>query len=379
MSPIQNIAFDPRNTQSEKDVILEFEKKVSRYVKGNANNPEKLLSEIFELSVDYQNAVYPERFIKFLELQANAPAEILMILMSVCREYDFHTDVPEKNDIWEFVIPTNVIDRIGEQSENAGYLVAATVIQTVWHLGQAYDDESTETFTKRFAELQQSKYCQPTLENLKNVIVENLALYGAEIIMEFMEDDDDDEGVSFQIGLLINDEEDGDGEEDGDDDDKGENIIHQRAFLESFSNKEQNVIIKQILDKVEHLPFLIALIPLWGDASATPPFDITQTLVRCLSFEDENDAYLIDTEILAYILESIYDILPKNKCDFFTADFNDDGLMRELDSLLQTPEKRLATKQLIEVFANIGIFESHAVNAFKERHPLAFKDNRVLH
>lgn len=96
MSPIQNIAFDPRNTQSEKDVILEFEKKVSRYVKGNANNPEKLLSEIFELSVDYQNAVYPERFIKFLELQANAPAEILMILMSVCREYDFHTDVTEK-------------------------------------------------------------------------------------------------------------------------------------------------------------------------------------------------------------------------------------------------------------------------------------------
>lgn len=164
MSPMQNIAFDPRNTQSEKDVILEFEKKVSRYVKGNANNPEKLLSEIFELSVDYQNAVYPERFIKFLELQANAPAEILMILMSVCREYDFHTDVPEKNDIWEFVIPTNVIDRIGEQSEDAGYLVAATVIQTVWHLGQAYDDESTETFTKRFAELQQSKYCQPTLE-----------------------------------------------------------------------------------------------------------------------------------------------------------------------------------------------------------------------
>ena len=109
MSPIQNIAFDPRNTQSEKDVILEFEKKVSRYVKGNANNPEKLLSEIFELSVDYQNAVYPERFIKFLELQANAPAEILMILMSVCREYDFHIDVPEKNDIWEFVIPANVI------------------------------------------------------------------------------------------------------------------------------------------------------------------------------------------------------------------------------------------------------------------------------
>ena len=130
---------------------------------------------------------------------------------------------------------------------------------------------------------------------------------------------------------------------------------------------------------MEHLPFLIALIPLWGDASATPPFDITQTLVRCLSFEDENDAYLIDTEILAYILESIYDILPKNKCDFFTADFNDDGLMKELDSLLQTPEKRLATEQLIEVFANIGIFESHAVNAFKERHPLAFKDNRVLH
>ena len=181
----------------------------------------------------------------------------------------------KKNDIWEFVIPTNVIDRIGEQSEDAGYLVAATVIQTVWHLGQAYDDESTETFTKRFAELQQSKYCQPTLENLKNVIVENLALYGAEIIMEFMEDDDDDEGVSFQIGLLVSDE-DGDGEEDGDDDDKGENIIHQRAFLESFSNKEQNVIIKQILDKVEHLPFLIALIPLWGDASATPPFDITK-------------------------------------------------------------------------------------------------------
>mgnify|MGYP000153007786 CR=1 FL=1 len=374
MSPVQNVTFDPRNTQSEKNVILEFEKKVSRYVKGNANNPEKLLSEIFELSVDYQNAVYPERFIKFLELQANAPAEILMILMSVCREYDFDTDMPETYDIWEFAIPANVIDRIGEQSEDAGYLVATTVIQTVWHLGQIYDDESMETFTQRFAELHQSKYCQQALENLKNVIVENLALYGAEIIMEFMEDDDN-EGISFQIGLLVSDE-DGDGEED---DDEGKNILHQRAFLESFSNKEQNVIIKQILDKVERLPFLIALIPLWGDASATPPFDITQTLVRCLSFEDENDAYLIDTEILAYILESIYDILPKNKCDFFTADFNDDGLMRELDSLLQTPEKRLATEQLIEVFANIGIFESHAVNAFKERHPLAFKDNRVLH
>lgn len=374
MSPVQNVTFDPRNTQSEKNVILEFEKKVSRYVKGNANNPEKLLSEIFELSVDYQNAVYPERFIKFLELQANAPAEILMILMSVCREYDFDTDMPETEDIWEFAIPANVIDRIGEQNEDAGYLVATTVIQTVWHLGQIYDNESMETFTQRFAELHQSKYCQQALENLKNVIVENLALYGAEIIMEFMEDDDN-EGISFQIGLLVSDE-DGDGEED---DDEGQNILHQRAFLESFSNKEQNVIIKQILDKVERLPFLIALIPLWGDASATPPFDITQTLVRCLSFENENDAYLIDTEMMVDILESIYDILPENKCNFFTVDFNNDELMRELDSLLQTPEKRLATEKLIEVFANIGIFESHAVNAFKERHPLAFKDNRVLH
>ena len=374
MSPVQNVTFDPRNTQSEKNVILEFEKKVSRYVKGNANNPEKLLSEIFELSVDYQNAVYLERFIKFLELQANAPAEILMILMSVCREYDFDTDMPETEDIWEFAIPANVIDRIGEQNEDAGYLVATTVIQTVWHLGQIYDNESMETFTQRFAELHQSKYCQQALENLKNVIVKNLALYGAEIIMEFMEDDDN-EGISFQIGLLVSDE-DGDGEED---DDEGQNILHQRAFLESFSNKEQNVIIKQILDKVERLPFLIALIPLWGDASATPPFDITQTLVRCLSFENENDAYLIDTEMMVDILESIYDILPENKCNFFTVDFNNDELMRELDSLLQTPEKRLATEKLIEVFANIGIFESHAVNAFKERHPLAFKDNRVLH
>ena len=369
MSPIQNITFDPRNTQSEKNVILEFEKKISQYVKGNTDDQEKLFSEISELRGDYQNAVYPERFIKFLELQANAPAEILMILMSVCREYDFHTDVLETNDIWEFVIPANIIDRIGEQNEDAGYLVASTVIQTIWHLGQFYDDgEITETFTKRFVELQQSKYCQPTLGNLKNIIVENLALYDAEIAMEFIADDDTDE-ISFQIGLLVSDEE----------DDKDGNILYQRAFIESFSNNEQSAIIKQILDKVEDLSFLLTLIMLWGDVAATPPFNITQTLSRCLSVENENDTYLIDTEILADILESIYDFLPKNKCDFFTANFNDNELMSELDSLFKTPTKRIATAKLIEWFANIGIFESHAVNAFKERHPLAFKDNRVLH